>query len=114
MNNTVRLDQQSILDVTENVLNAIKSQGLVLLPENVAQFSYQFYTKRKQLMAGKTVSPDEIVKYDLLNGVKSRNTVKNWINKGIIREKEFVIIDGKYRILVSAIKRLNKFGAITK
>jgi hypothetical protein len=112
---TVVLSEHSVNQITERFMQTIKDNGLVLLPETAARFSNQFYENRKKVLSKEFVTTVDIIKYDLLDGVKSRNTIKNWCAIGKIKESEYFVSQkggrnklGSYKILTSAIRRLNK------
>ena len=102
----------STAELQKNFIEALKNEGLVLVPEHVAKYSLGFYEKRRQLLTRIMVTPYEVVKWDLLNGVKSIKTVKNMIKDYRIGVKEHLQKDGKLYILTNAIKRINKRAGV--
>ena len=113
--NTIVLSEKSVNQITEGIAQYFKDNDLILLPGKAARFSNQFYENRKKVLAKDFVTTNDIIKYDLLDGVKSRNTIKNWCASGKIREGEFFVSKhggrnklGSYKIMTSAIRRLNR------
>ena len=99
---------QNILDQLQNTLiSTLKAAGLVLLPESAAAFASEYYSKRTNLMKRKAVSLVMVEKYKLIDGVKTRRTLKNMIADGRIKPNESYRDKGTTMLLTMAIKRLN-------
>ncbi len=85
----VVLTPETITAIKREVVNGISEAGLVLIPENVAVFSFQFYNAKKEVMSNKYVTPNTIKKYGLVVGVKTRRTIKNMVGDGRITKEEW-------------------------
>lgn len=104
-----KLADIATLDLAANhFIERLKAEGLILVPERVAEHGLSYYEKRRKLLAKKTVSPHEIVKYELL-GATTVRTIKNMIKDGRIHATEcYQETTGRWRIMTSAINRINQ------
>lgn len=93
----------------DNLISVLKSEGLILIPESVGVYAVKYFEKKRQLLTRVMVTPYQVVKWDLLNGVKSIKTVHNMIKDYRIQTSETCVIDGKCYVLTEAIKRINKY-----
>jgi hypothetical protein len=106
---TVNVSKEVLTEINDMFIQSLKDNGLVLLPEKAAHFANSYYQDREKVLLRDAVTPNDIIKYDLLEGVKSSNTVRNWVTSGRIREDEcFKTKTGILKVKMSAIKRLNK------
>ena len=94
-------------DYNTELINTLKAEGLVLVPEAAGKYAYDFFEKKRQMLTRVMVTPYEVVKWDLLNGVKSIKTVKNMVSDYRFSKNEVAYRDDKLHILTSAIKRIN-------
>ncbi len=90
------------------VMQTLKANNLVVVPEKVAKYSEKFYKKRTNLLKRKWVSACAIADYDLLNTKPSRQTVRNMITDNrIFKTETYKNEKGVQMVLVDAIHRLN-------
>lgn len=92
----------------ENLIDLLKAEGLILVPNRAGHYAVEFFEKKRQLMSRTMVTPYQVAKWDLLNGVKSIKTVFNMIEDYRIREQETITKNGKCYVLTDAIKRINQ------
>jgi hypothetical protein len=91
---------------------SFKAEGLVLMPEVAKEHTLKWLKKRKALLKTKWVSPYEIKEYNLLSGIKSQNTIKNWCTDPkrteLVEDRDWYRDDnGHIKILHATIKQLN-------
>jgi len=106
--NMINYSKEEIREIQKLFIDALKEEGLVCVPDHVAKYAVNFYEKQRQMLTRVMVTPYEIVKWDLLNGVKSIKTVKNMVKDCRIGVKEHHYVNDKLHILTEAIKRINK------
>lgn len=103
----ISLDATTRAAIKREFIDAIKAEGLVLVPEAVAGLAVDVFVKQKKLLSRKTLTPYTIAKFQLVPGVKSLKTIKHMALDGRISKNEFFIdASGKMQILTMAIKRL--------
>lgn len=102
------LAQESVDKIVSGLMETIQKKGLVLVPENAAEFALQFAAERKKAFKKTAVTPQTIVKYKMLNSKPTVRTIKNMVKDGRIGVEEHYRNDKDHLyILVSTIKRLN-------
>ncbi len=86
-------------------IDYLKQNELVIVDKKLVQFEQPDI---KGLLIKRSVTFKELLNANILP-IKSRQSLVNWINKGIIREETvFIGKDGKKRIAGTEIKRLIK------
>lgn len=91
------------------MVQCLKEEGLMIVPEAAAGFAVDFLKKQKQILKQKHATPYMISKYKLLPGAPTQQTIKNMVADGrITKHEHFEDSDGKLQILITAIKRLTK------
>lgn len=94
-------------DFKKSLAEFLKDEGLLLVPETLAQISADIYVHQHKLLKKKTITPYLIAKFNLIPGVKTIRTVKTMTEDGRIGKDEFFIdTNGRMKISTSAIKRL--------
>lgn len=79
--NTIKLAPEVVTQLSVEFTKLIKESGLMLLPENVAKFSYKFYEERKAALKKSWVTSQEAAKYELMVGETNYQTIKNKVLK---------------------------------
>lgn len=79
--NTIKLAPEVVTQLSVEFTKLIKESGLMLLPENVAKFSYKFYEERKKYLKKSWVTSQEAAKYELMVGETNYQTIKNKVLK---------------------------------
>tara|TARA_B100000768_G_scaffold116524_1_gene107828 strand:+ start:1366 stop:1680 length:315 start_codon:yes stop_codon:yes gene_type:complete len=102
------MSNKEFQDFQNNLITVLKNKQLLLVPNNVGIYAMQFYEKRNQMFRRFKVTPYQIIKWDMLNGVKSIKTVHNMVKDKRIESFETAEIDGKFYIITAAIKRINE------
>lgn len=96
-------DRKKIVD---EVIAQLTANGMVLVPASqLAEIDRRKTVNR--MLSRQKLTPYQIIKFDLLPGVKSIKTIKKMATDGRLGKYEHVIdASGKHWILTSAIKRL--------
>lgn len=104
------MPQELILskDSISAIINSLKKEGLYVVSETVAKFGVDISKKRQKLMKKVSVSAYECAKYELIDNVKSADTIKNMIKDHRLGKNEFFKNENDVlHITTMAIKRLN-------
>lgn len=93
--------------IRREFIEAIKEEGLLLVPYEVGHHVITIYKRQQSLMKQKAVTPYQIANYKLIPGITSIKTIRNWIDSGKIRDYEWYMKGKKYYVLTEAVRRLN-------
>lgn len=105
----VELTPGTITAIKREFFNMIKEQGLVLVTQTDAELINKAKATNR-IMRRNHVSPYVIEKYQLLNKVKTRQSVVNMIERGDFGKENtgwFKDSKGNYQVLTSVIKQIN-------
>lgn len=98
--------------IIQGVINGLKTEGLVLVPENLAVEAREILKAKQRLMQRKYLTAYEVSKFKLIGDI-SITTVKNMVKDGRIMDHEhFTDEAGKLYITREGIKRLNNYESI--
>lgn len=103
----ISLTPESITAISRELTQNLHDQGLVVVHKSVAHYGFGFMQKRNAVLKLQTVTPSMIVKYQLLNKVRSVSTIKNMVKDGRIAKTEWLINNNVLHIIIAAIHRLN-------
>jgi len=103
----ITLDPHTREAIRREYIQAIKDQGLILVPDHVGLKALEIMKEQEQLLKHKHLTPYQIAKHGLIPGITTLKTIKNMIADGRIGTNEWYLdAGGKYHILTQAIKRL--------
>ena len=92
--------------IVDEVIEALEAKGLVLVPASELD-DMQKRKAEQRLLSRTKLTPYQVIKFDLLPGVKSIKTIKNMAEDGRFGKYEYLIdSNGKHWVLTSALKRM--------
>lgn len=104
---TLQLDIKTKQAVQAEFINALRNEGLILVPEKYAHMVAELEKKQYQALKAKTITPYKIAKLSLIPGANSIKTITDMIADGRIGVNEwFKDANNKTYVMVSAVKRL--------
>lgn len=111
----INLSRRSIEMISESLLEALKEEGMVLMPAHMAHSVMILEEKRQALMKQKYVTIMQIINNKLLIHTPTKQTIVNMIQDGRIHHTEVIKKEeknkyGRYLISTDAIRRINKMA----
>lgn len=106
----ITLDPQQFAALSNVFADVIASRNLILQEAHIARFTNKFYEARKKEMGKNFTTAHKIVNLDLLNGVKSVNTVKSRLYKTASQDDYYTDTNNRLFISLSWVRRQQKKG----
>jgi len=104
----IKLSPETITALKRELVAELKNEGLILVHKSSVFADVNKLREREAIMRLKTVTPNMIIKHQLLNNVKSVRTIKNMVKDGRIKANEWLKdSNGTMQVLTAAINRLN-------
>jgi hypothetical protein len=101
-----KIEQTAIVN---SIVDGLAAKGLAVVPANLVEPAMALQKAKDLLMKRGKVTPYEIAKFELLDGVKALKTIKNMVADGRIKKHEhFIDRSGKLYITTECINRLNE------
>lgn len=102
------MSESDKLDIANKVVDILIGKGFEITKASDLDAELQLKKAKARMMRRNRLTPYEISKFELINGVKSIKTVKNMVVDGRIRPDEnYKDSSGKLYITRAAIERLN-------
>lgn len=96
-------------NIINSLVEGLAAKGLAVVPANLVEPAMVLQKARARIMKRSKVTPYEIQKFGLVDGVKNQKTIKNMVKDGRIKQHEhFIDKSNKMYITTECINRLNK------